>query len=705
MSPEQALGEPLDQRSDLFSVGILLYEMATGQRPFAGASDAAMYDALLHHAPPAPTSVREDLPEDIDRIVGRALEKDRDLRYQSAADLGSDLKRLQRPAMTAALTSRLPNPDARIASRGTRVWQAAAIAAMVMLAAVAGAWLTRRPPTAAPTTRFVLGPPPNTVLTPVGLVPAAVTVSVSPDGRQLLYAANRPGDRRHLWLRSLDAVEATAIEDTEGGIFPFWSPDGRSISFATGGALKRKDLAGGPSRTLVENVVVRGGTWNRDGVILYAAASQGIFRVSANGGAPTAVTNPDVGRGESHTFPQFLPDGQHFLYLARSQGAPRVFVGSLDGRVNKHLLDANARVSYAEPGFLFIVGDDGALLARRFDASRLEIGGEVMPVARRVAVSSVLDASFAVGGATLVYAEANAGLSQLTWFDRSGRASGTVGSAAQHMGVRLSPDGTRAAVIRLDPSVNTPDLWLIDVERGAESRFTFRPQIDLSPVWSPDGTRVTFSSKSDMNRLEFQVFERSTAGGADERPLFVSEDSTHPEDWSPDGRFLVYSTNPPAYNNDLKLLRLSDRRTTPLIASRFSEYEGRVSPDGHWLAYTSEESGRPEVYVRAFPEGTSSVVISIGGGSEASWRRDGQELFYIAPDGGVMAAALTLSGGIKASRPAELFRAPISPERRQNGTRYAASADGQRFLIPVAVGAPPQTTLTVMLNWVTAVQR
>jgi Tol biopolymer transport system component len=450
---------------------------------------------------------------------------------------------------------------------------------------------------------------------------------------------------------------------------------------------------------LAENVVVRGGTWNRDGVILFADAARGIFRVSADGGSPAAVTNPDVSLGESHTFPQFLPDGQRFLYLVRSQGTPRLFAGDLDGRAGRHVLDTNARVSYTEPGFLFSVGDDGALLAWRFDADRLEISGEAMPVARRVAISSVLDASFAVGGATLVYAEPIAAMSQLTWFNRSGRSIGTVGSAGQHLAVRISPDGTRAVVARQDPSVSTPDLWLIDLARGAESRFTFRPQIDLSPVWSPDGARVTFSSKLDTNRLEFQVFERETAGGADERPLFVSDESTHPEDWSPDGRFLVYSTNPPVHNHDLKLLRLSDRRVTPLVASRFSEYEGRVSPDGRWLAYTSDETGRPEVYIRAFPEGTSSVVISIGGGSEASWRRDGQELFYVAPDGELMAVGLTLSGDIKASRPTELFKAPISPERRQNGTRYASSADGQRFLIPTAVGDPPQTTLTVIVNW------
>ena len=251
----------------------------------------------------------------------------------------------------------------------------------------------------------------------------------------------------------------------------------------------------------------------------------------------------------------------------------------------------------------------------------------------------------------------------------------------------------------MDPAVNTPDLWLIDLARGAESRFTFRPQIDLSPVWSPDSARVAFSSKSDANRLEFQVFERATAGGADERPLFTSADSTHPEDWSPDGRFLVYSTNPPAYNNDLKLLHLDDGRTTPLVASRFSEERGARVPRrpvagvhvrGDWTTRGARSS---------FPEGTSSVVISIGGGSEASWRRDGQELFYVAPGGGLMAVGLTAAEAIKATRPTELFRAPISPERRQNGTRYASSADGRRFLIPTAADDRPQTSLTVIVNW------
>jgi dipeptidyl aminopeptidase/acylaminoacyl peptidase len=355
-------------------------------------------------------------------------------------------------------------------------------------------------------------------------------------------------------------------------------------------------------------------------------------------------------------------------------------------------------------GFLFVVGDDGALLARRFDASRPEVSGEAIPVARRVAISSVLDASFAVGGTTLVYAEANAGTSQLTWFDRSGTTLGTVGSAAQHMGVRLSPDGMRAAVIRLDPSVNAPDLWLIDLDRGAESRFTFGPQIDLSPVWSPDGARVGFSSKADANRLEFQVFERAAAGGGDAKPLFTSDESTHPEDWSPDGRFLVYSTQSAGLQQRSEAAASQRPSHDAIGRVALQRVRGPRSPRRPLAGVHVEETGRPEVYVRAFPEGTSSVLISIGGGSEASWRRDGQELFYVAPQGGLMAVALTLSGQVKASGPPS-FSGRRFPRAAANGTRYASSADGRRFLIPVAVGETLQTALSVVLNWPAIVQR
>ena len=698
MSPEQALGEHIDQRSDLFSVGILLYEMATGQRPFGGASDAAMYNALLHAAPPAPTSVRNELPVDLDLVIGRALEKERELRYQSAADLAADLKRLQRPSSSAPLAGVQPREPRR-----ARAWRTAAIAALLLASVLAVALVVRRPLVDSPTTRFIVGPPPNAMFTLTGLAPPAMTVSVSPDGRQVLYLANQPGARGRLWMRSIDAVDATPIDDTDGATYPFWSPDSRSIAFFVDGTLKRKELAGGTPRTLAENTNARGGTWSRDGVILFGTAERGISRVPAGGGTASPVTTPDVAHGESwHRFPQFLPDGRHFVYLARTGDSRTVFAGSLDQGLKKRLVDTNVRAAYAEPGYLFFVAGEGALMARPFDVSRLELTGEAVQLASQVALSSALDASFGVGGATLAYSERTAATSQLTWFDRSGQTIGTIGTAGQNLGVRLSPDGNTAAVTRSDPKLNMPDIWLLDVPRGAESRFTFNPWLDMSPVWSPDGARVVFSSS---RKVRFQAFQRAAAGGAEESPLFTSEDSVYPDDWSPDGQFIVYSTNPPGRNADLKLLHVSDLRSTTLLASPFSEYQGRISPDGRWLAYTSDETGRPEIYLRPFPAGTSSVVISIGGGSEASWRRDGKELFYLAPDGGLMSVGLTASDVVTAGRPSELFRTHVPGDRHRNGTSYAATADGRRFLVATAVGDPPQAAVTVILNWVKAVQR
>ena len=700
MSPEQALGESIDERSDLFSLGILLYEMATGRRPFAG-SDAAMYDALLHTAPPAPTSVRTELPVDLDLVVGRALEKERELRYQSAADLAADLKRLQRPSSSASLTAARPRTPRR-----AQAWRAAAIAALLLASMLAAALLiVRRASADAPTTRFVVGPPPNEIFTLFGRVQRSMMMAVSPDGRNLLYVAGRPGGRARLWVRAIDALEAKPIEGTDDAGYPFWSPDSKSIAFFTGGTLKRTELAGGAPRTLTQARIPRGGTWSRDGVILYGSAEGGIFRVPAAGGDASAVTTPDRARGESHRSPQFLPDGRHFIYLAPAEGTSTLFVGSLDGSVNKRVLETSARAAYGEPGYLFFVAPDGALMASPFDVSRLEITGEAVQMAPRIGTSSLLDASLGVGGATLAYAERTAGTSQLTWFDRSGQKAGAIGSAGEHLDVRLSPDGHIAAVTRMDPHLGVPDIWLLDVRRGTEFRLTREtgsPGGNVSAVWSPDGTRVLFSAS--RKAVRFQMFERPAAGGGEEALVFASGDSVHAEDWSPDGRFIVYS-NLPAPTSDLILLRVSDRQSTTLVASRFNEGNARISPDGRWLAYTSNETGRPEIYLRPFPDGTASVLISVGGGSEPSWRRDGHELFYLAPNGGLMSVALTAADVVKASRPTELFRTQIPPNRQPLGISYAATADGQRFLVPTAVGDPPEAAVTVILNWARALQR
>jgi eukaryotic-like serine/threonine-protein kinase len=533
MSPEQALGEPPDHRSDLFSVGILLYEMATGQRPFTGPSDAAMSEALLHAAPPSPTSLREGLPAGLDLVIGRALEKERELRYQSAADLGADLKRLQRSSSSAPLAARLSTADDRNRRGGVRLWRTAAISALLLALVFAAALLLRRPSEDPATTRFIVGPPPNTVFTPMGRGPTGIAVSVSPDGRHLLYVADESGGRGRIWIRSIDAVEARPIDDTDGARFPFWSPDGRSIAFYVGPMLKRKEIAGGPSRKLADVVVPRGATWGREDVILYGSGEGGIFRVPAAGGTPSPVTSPEATLGESwHRYPQFLPDGRHFLYLVGSGDTRTLFVGSLDRRVKKRLLDTTARAVYAEPGYIFFVGDAAALMARPFDPGRLELTGEEVRLGRHVAVWTTLDASFGVGGATLAYSEPTGETSQLTWFDRSGRSVGAIGPPGRYLGVRLSPDGNTGAVSRVDPATNQSKIWLVDLPRGVESRFTFGPSFDSSPVWSPDGSRVLFASGT-AGGPQLQIFQRPAAGGAEASRLFTTDEPR--SEWCRDG--------------------------------------------------------------------------------------------------------------------------------------------------------------------------
>ena len=705
MSPEQALGEHIDQRSDLFSVGILLYEMATGQLPFCGASDAARYEALLHIAPPAPTSVRSELPIDLDLVIGRALEKERELRYQSAADLAADLKRLQRSSSSALLAARLRTADGRNRRGGLRLWRTAAIVALLLALVFAAALLVRRPSEDPATTSFIVGPPPHAVFTPMGRGPTGIAVSVSPDGRHILYVADESGGRGRIWIRSIDAVDARPIDDTDGASFPFWSPDGRSIAFYVGPVLKRKEIAGGPPRKLADVVAPRGGTWGREEVILFGSGEGGIFRVPAAGGTPSPVTTPDLTRGESwHRYPQFLPDGRHFLYLVGSGDTRTLFVGSLNQRVKKRLLDTTARAVYAEPGYVFFVGDAATLMARPFDPGRLQLTGEEVRLGRQVAIATTLNASFDVGGATLAYSEPTAEASQLTWFDRNGRSVGTIGPAGRYLGMRLAPDDNTAAVSRVDPATYQSKIWLVDLRRGVESRFTFGPSFDSSPVWSPDSSRVLFASSAAAGP-QLQVFQRPAAGGEEASRLFTTNESVLPEDWSPDSQLIVYANDQPAASNRMKLLRTRDLQSTLLVASGFSEYSARISPEGHWLAYTSEESGHPEIYLRPFPAGTSNTAVSIGGGSEPSWRRDGRELFYRAPNGAVMSVRITLGTKVNAGKPSELFRARVPGNRSRHGTSYAATANGQRFLVAVVIGEPAPPAITVVRNWVHAFQR
>ena len=547
-------------------------------------------------------------------------------------------------------------------------------------------------------TRFTIAPPPQTEFTLTGTVVPSVTVTVSPDGRRVVFLANEPHAPGRLWVRSLDTIDAVPLDDTENATFPFWSPDGNSVAFFVESALRVKPLAGGPARTIATTERGRGGSWNRAGVIVFGTAEGPIYQVSSAGGTPTPVAPLDRARGESwHRFPEFLPDDSHFLYLARAGDDRALYVGSLDGRANKRLFPTEVRASYAEPGYILFV-ERGALLARRFDAGRLELGGEPEHVAPNVATSTALDAAFAASSTgTLAYAAQASAKSQLTWFDRSGQTLGTIGALADYLAVRLSSDDKTVAVARPGATEDAPDIWLLEVERGAASRFTFNQWLDISPVFSPDGETVVFSSSRSGR---FDLFRRAARGGAEEVLLFTAPDPSYADDWSPDGRYVVYSSEAPGRSWNLGLLDVASSRATPLAASQYNEYQGRISPNGRWLAFTSDETGRPEVYVTAFPVGDANVVISTGGGSEPAWRRDSTELFYRSPDGTVMSASMTVSDNrLAPGRPQSLFRTRISGRSLRNGSTYAPSADGRRFLVASAEPEDRASAITVMVNW------
>ncbi len=701
MSPEQALKNRIDHRSDLFSLGVVLYEMATGKRPFDGASDAARYDRLLNATPVAPTTLRPDLPAGLDLVIDRALEKAPELRYQSAADLASDLKRLHRAPTTSSVAGRRAPPR-----RPLRLWTFAAAIAVTAVIATGVTVALKRGAVETRVVHAIVPPPAGAAFTVTGTLIPSVTLALSPDGRQVAFLAEHPGARARLWVRALDSSDATPLVGTEGATYPFWSPEGRSLAFFAGGSLKRIDINGGTPLTLVEKIEGRGGAWGRDNVILFGSSEGPIYRVSAAGGPARAVTMLDATAGETwHRFPQLLPDQRRFLYLSRDgDNGRRLLAGSLDnGAYKTAILETNAKAAYADPGYLFYV-TEGTLMARPFDARALVLTGQPVQVARKVAASSANDAAFAVSHAgILVYSEQVSAPGQLTWFDRTGRPAGTLAPTDEFLSVRMSPDAKTIAVTRVDQAVNMPDLWMVDVERGVFSRFTSNPWLDVSPVWSADGRRVFFSS-SRLGRLQF--FHRPAGGGTAEQLLMQTEFSVYPDDVTKDGQFLIYSTDLASGRYDIGLLRLADGQMSPLVATPFNESQARLSPDGRWMAYTSNETGRDEIFVRGFPAGTASVQVSSDGGIEPVWRGDGAELFFLSPDHRIMSVSVKARGPrFEAGAPARLFQVPMAGARLPPLTHYAASADGHRFLVNAATGAATLPTISVVANWTGLVGR
>jgi serine/threonine protein kinase len=694
MSPEQVRGHEADHRSDIFSFGSILYEMLSGQRAFRRDTMAETMTAILKEEPPELSETNAKISLPLEKIVRRCLEKQPERRFHSAHDLAFAIESLSGTASGSGQTlTALTTLSTRSRLTKHLPWIVAGVLFIALLAALPFVISSlRRAPVDTPVTRVSVLPPEKSTLS---------TVTVSPDGRRLAIIATDATGKRLLWVRPLDALVAQPLAGTDDAIQPFWSPDSRFIGFFAGRKLKKIEVAGGSPSTLCNALNGRGGTWNRDDVIVFAPDNRGgLSRVSAAGGEPSPVTTLDASRQEStHRFPQFLPDGRHFLYHARSiqHENSAIYVSSLDQPQAKRIISTDTNAAYAPPGYLLFTRET-ALMAQAFDVASLALTGAPFPVAEQVGYLRLNnEAYFSVSETgVLVYKSNDAGKTQLVWFDRSGKQLGAPGPPGEYSFPALSPDEKRVAIDRDDPQTGTFDIWLLDLARGIPSRFTFDPANDVYPVWSPDGSRIVFGSSRDG---AYGLYQKSSSGAGSEEAISKPGERKYPTDWSLDGRFILYTQTSPDTLWDLWVIPLfGDRQPIPFLQTKFNEVNGVFSPDGKWIAYESDDSGSSQVWVQSFPAGSKWQVSNEGGG-EPHFRRDGKELFYLAANGKLMAVEVKANiSGLEFSAPKPLF-----DTHSQN--RYSVTADGQRFLINTPVEESASAPITVILNWTAEAKR
>jgi len=692
MAPEQLEGKEADARTDIFAFGCVLYEMATGRKAFSGSSQASLISSIMGSEPAPISAVSPMTPPAFDRVVRTCLAKDPEDRWQTAHDVGVQLKWIAEGGSAAGV------PAPVVAQRRNReriAWTAAA----VLLALLVGSLFLdlRREPA------------PSGVLRTSILVPEKQFIrflAVSPDGRRLAFVSAPSGGKRALWVRPLDGLSAQPLDGTENADFPFWSPDSRSIGFFADGKLKRIDAGGGPAISLCDAAPNGlGGTWNREGTILFGLPSRPIQRVADSGGPSEPVTKLDQSHNETtHRYPQFLPDGRHFLYLAANlSGAPddpanRIKVAPLGGGVDRSILPASSGASYANGSLLFV--REGTLLAQPFDPKRLATSGTPSPIAERVATSIFFWrwGLFSANEAGLVaYSAALPASSRLLWLDRVGQEVASVGEPATYQTPRLSPDGRLLAVAVLDASLNKPDVWIYNLGRGVRTRFTSGPSANNEPVWSPDGSRIVFTTN---RKHQGDLYSKPVSGHGGEEPFLEGEGQRIAQDWSPDGFLAVEIREPKGERRvALSIVPAAGDRTPRVFFQRSTDIgEARFSPDGRAIAYSSDESGRSEIYLADFPGPGTRSQVSTAGGRAPRWQRDGRELFYVAEDGALMSVEIPAGTTLEASAPKKLF------EPRRRTLEYDVSADGQRFLV-VEAGVESSPPITLVQNWAIAVKK
>jgi eukaryotic-like serine/threonine-protein kinase len=703
MAPEQLEGKEADKRSDIFALGSVLYEMVTGKRAFEGKTTASTIAAILA-AEPRPLRAMQPLsPPTLERVIATCIAKDPDERWQSCADVSRELEWAAKEPKTAELPAR----------SGRLLWTLLAAGVLIAAAVLLGTRWSKVP---ARVSQFEVNPPPNTYFNFRGLSGPPVP---SPDGSKIAFVAFVQGKAGNagVWLRSLESTEARFLPGTEGATFPFWSPEGKLLAFFAGGRLKKVDLSSGNAIPICDVMEGRGGTWSTDGVIVFGVRAGPLFRVDASGGKPVQLTSLDEARHEvSHRFPQFLPDQKHFLFVAQAPQIPaaRVFVASLDSPKPVMLEDVTSMAIFSNNRLLYVV--DNSLLIRGFDPGTQRFTGEPVIIAEHVQNDPQFNyAAFAVSGSTLTYQTgAVAAGTRLVSFDRKGRPTVLSEEKDLLQTLTLSPKEDQLAASVGITSGQLNDIWIFDLRKNSQTKLTF-DQHSFSPVWSPDGRRLAF------DRVEADgdtIIAKDVSGSGAEEVLFklpiqkgnAGGESTpqklYPIAWTPDGRLLVYRG--PGQVSALALN--AGRKSTPLLSTKTAWAGVALSPDGRWLAYSSNESGLPEIYVvpfRTAPDGTPSIAggkwqVSNGGGTTATWRGDGKELLFTNGSFNTLTSAIVSITGdhFQSDKPQSLFDLDAHPLSNY----FAVTRDGQKIYM-ASYGPGSTAPFTVTTNWLDLVKK
>jgi serine/threonine protein kinase len=678
MAPEQLEGKEADERSDIFAFGTTLYEMATGKKPFFGNTKAGIIASILSTEPPTVSELNPSLPPLLTHIIGKCIAKNPDERWQCAHDLSSELKWIAKSPLEKS------NEFQQVTRKGSYerlVWAGIVLA----LASILIISSFKRSPVSHPVSLAVL-PPENTMFDG--------SIELSQDGQKLAFVATGATGTNLVWVRSLDSMKARPISGTEGAEFPFWSPDGSSLGFFAEGKLKRISLTSQVPETLCAVTDARGGTWNKDGVILFSSNAGGaIYRVLDKGGTKQIVTKPNETQA-SYRSPSFLPDNKHFLLFVIANKIPEsgVYLGSLDSTETRKLVSSESGGVFAG-GNLFYIRESN-LRYQPFDIKQFKVIGEPVSVAEQPWISGVSGlTAFSSTSNVLAYRSGGSQKTQFVWFDRTGKELGTVGPPAVYFEPALSPDEKRISTSKVEQGFNS-DIVQLELLRGTSTRFSLEPSVEAGSIWSPDGSRIIYSSFP-----EGAFFEKPSNESSKSKKLLEFNTFAVAESWSFDGKFVTFTTiDFKTYNLDTWILSLSNNRASPYLQSEFNETSSHISPDGKWLAYTSDESGRFEVYVQSFPQPGNKIQISTSGGDTPQWRKDGKEIFYISPDKKIMSVTFNESSTLEPSIPKVLFQTQIA-SNIESRNQYVVTGDGQRFLVNTPLKEIATAPINVLVNW------